>query len=139
MYLVETFLLSTHNIFAQKNSLTEVFLLSTHNNSSFGWEVRKLFFCYALLTRVLIIELFFNQNISGGYSKELSQWDGSFEHPKHMLKIMGRKYLQFYAEIFCLSKPVYNVCISALACMSSSINIFNKICDFSVKIKRGFM
>ena len=23
-----------------------------------------------------------------------------------MLKIMGKKYLQFYAEIFCLSKPV---------------------------------
>ena len=35
-----------------------------------------------------------------GYSKEPCQWDGSFEHPKHMLKLMGKKYLQF-----CLSKP----------------------------------
>ena len=26
-----------------------------------------------------------------------------------MLKIMGRKYLQFYAENVCLSKPVYLV------------------------------
>ena len=28
------------------------------------------------------------------------------KHPKHMLKFMGKKYLQFYAEIFYLSKPV---------------------------------
>ena len=32
--------------------------------------------------------------------------DGSFEYPKHMLKIQVRKYLQFYADNFCLSKPV---------------------------------
>ena len=86
-----------------------------------------------------------------GCSKEPSHGDGSFEHPKHMLKIMGkkifttlpvtdsylltktyvvdtqknrlhetvllstqnicqklwvRKYLQFYADNFCLSKSV---------------------------------
>ena len=41
-----------------------------------------------------------------GDSKEPSQWDGSFAHPKHMLKLWVRKYLQFYAEKFCLSKPV---------------------------------
>ena len=29
-----------------------------------------------------------------------------FEHAKHMLKLMGKKYLQFYADIFCLSKIV---------------------------------
>ena len=38
-----------------------------------------------------IIVSFLNQNICCGYSKELSQWDSSLEHPKHMLKIMGRK------------------------------------------------
>ena len=38
-----------------------------------------------------IIFLFLNQNICCGYSKEVSQWDGSFEHPKHILKIMGKK------------------------------------------------
>ena len=37
-----------------------------------------------------LIFLFLNQNICRGYSKEPSQWDGSFEHPKHMLKIMGK-------------------------------------------------
>ena len=40
---------------------------------------RKLFF------------LFLNQNICCGYSKEQSHREGSFEHPKHMLKLMGKK------------------------------------------------
>ena len=35
--------------------------------------------------------LFLNQNICCGYSKEPSQWDGSSEHPKHMLKMMDKK------------------------------------------------
>ena len=38
-----------------------------------------------------IVFLFLNQNIRCGYSKEPSQWDGSFERPKHMLKLMGKK------------------------------------------------
>ena len=33
---------------------------------------------------------FLNQNICCGYSKEPSQWDGSFEHPKHIIKLMGK-------------------------------------------------
>ena len=37
--------------------------------------------------------LFLNQNICCGYAKEPSQWDGSFEHPKHMLKSIGKKVL----------------------------------------------
>ena len=40
--------------------------------------------------------LFLNQNICCGYSnnsKETSQWDGSFEHPKHMFKLMGKKII----------------------------------------------
>ena len=38
-----------------------------------------------------LIFLFLNQNICCEYSKDPSQWDGSFEHPKHMLKLMGKK------------------------------------------------
>ena len=38
-----------------------------------------------------LIFLFLNQNICCGYSNEPSQSDGSFEHPKHMLKLMGKK------------------------------------------------
>ena len=42
-----------------------------------------------------LIFLFLNQNICCGYSKEPSQWDGSFEHPKHLLKLMGKKIFTF--------------------------------------------
>ena len=42
---------------------------------------RKLFF------------LFLNQNICCGYSKEPSHRDGSFEHPKHKLKLMVKKII----------------------------------------------
>ena len=41
-----------------------------------------------------IISLFLIQNICCGYSKEPSQRDGSFEHPKHMFKIMGKKIIK---------------------------------------------
>ena len=40
------------------------------------------------LTDFKLIFLFLNQNICCGYSK-----NGSFEHPKHMLKLMGKKIL----------------------------------------------
>ena len=32
--------------------------------------------------------------------------DGSFEYPKHMIKLKGKKYSHFYAQKFCLSKPM---------------------------------
>ena len=38
-----------------------------------------------------IFLLFLNQNICCGYSKEPSQWDGSFEHTKHQFKLIGKK------------------------------------------------
>ena len=47
-----------------------------------------------------IIFLFLNQNICCGYSKEPSRWDGSFEHQKHMLKLLGKKILQIYSQKF---------------------------------------
>ena len=37
------------------------------------------------------IFLFLNQNICCGYSKEPFRWDGSFEHPKRMLKLLCKK------------------------------------------------
>ena len=42
----------TYVLGAQKNRLIETVLLSTHN-ICFGREIRKLNFCYALLTEVL--------------------------------------------------------------------------------------
>ena len=53
-----------------------------------------------------IFFLFLNQNICCRCSKELSQLDGSIEHPKHMLKMMGMKIFTLFAEKFCLLKPV---------------------------------
>ena len=47
-----------------------------------------------LQIRVCIWKLFFlflNPNICCGYLKEPSQWDGSFEHPKHMFKLKGEE------------------------------------------------
>ena len=38
-----------------------------------------------------IIFVFLTQNICFEYSKEPSQWDGSFEHPKHMFKSLGKE------------------------------------------------
>ena len=44
--------------------------------------------------RVRTGKLFFlvlNQNICYWYSKEQSQCEGSFEHPKHMFKLMSKE------------------------------------------------
>ena len=38
-----------------------------------------------------IIFLFLNQKICCGYSNKTSQREGSLEHQKHMLKLMGKK------------------------------------------------
>ena len=44
--------------------------------------------------------LFLSQNICCGYSKELSQRDGSFEHPKQMFKLMDKKILTILGSKF---------------------------------------
>ena len=41
-----------------------------------------------------LFSLFLMQNICCGYSKEPSQWDGSFEHPKHMFKLLDKKIIK---------------------------------------------
>ena len=38
-----------------------------------------------------LIFLFLNQNALCGYSKESSQWDASFEHPKQMFLLIDKK------------------------------------------------
>ena len=52
---------------------------------------------------VKLFSLFLIQNICSGYSKEPSQWDGSFEHPKHILNWWVRNNLQIYANKISLS------------------------------------
>ena len=39
----------------------------------------------------LIVCFFWRQNISIGYSKQLPQWDGLFDHIDHMLKLADDK------------------------------------------------
>ena len=41
-----------------------------------------------------IIFFISHPKICCGYSKEPSQCDGSFEHPKHMFKLMGKKVIK---------------------------------------------
>ena len=53
-----------------------------------------------------LIFLILNKNICCGYSNESSQWDSSFEHPKHMLKWRDKKYSQLYS--FTTIQPCMN-------------------------------
>ena len=71
----------THMCLFQGNSIW--FSVSMSIQGSPGLKIR-------VCTKKLIF-LFLIQNICCGYSKEPSQWDGSFEHPKHMIKLMGKK------------------------------------------------
>ena len=57
-----------------------------------------------------IIFLFLNQNICCGYSKEPSRWDGSFEHPKHMIKLMDKKIIAILHKLFLLNWPYAILC-----------------------------
>ena len=50
----------------------------------------------------LNIFLFLNQNICCGYSKEPSQRDDSFEHPKLMFELVVKKLFTILQKIFCL-------------------------------------
>ena len=48
----------------------------------------------------------FNQNIWFWYSKESSQWEDSFEHPKQMLNLMSKKFFHnFKPNIFSSPEP----------------------------------
>ena len=65
---------------ARENTRTLIRLLQS--SSSF---INKYIDDKQDLSHRIIIFLFLNQNICCGYSKELSHWHSSFEHPKHIL------------------------------------------------------
>ena len=48
--------------------------------------MRNLFICFCCLK-------ISHPKLCCGYSKESSQQDCSFEHPKHMFKLMGKKII----------------------------------------------
>ena len=63
--------------------------------------------------------LFLNQNICCEYSKEPSRWDSSFEHPKHMFKLMDKKNNRNFMLKNCLTGPMlsgYRVYYSERLC-----------------------
>ena len=54
----------------------------------------------------------------------------SSEHPKHMLKLMGKKIFTIYAEKFCLSKPLMLqvTCVNFIfTAISSCLVLFNTL------------
>ena len=67
--------------------------------------------------------LFLNQNVCCGYLKEPSRWDGSFENPKHMFKLMDKKIITILRLNFLLNCPYKRspsiANIVALVCLCS--------------------
>ena len=72
-----------------------------------------------------LIFLYFNQNICCGYSKEPSQWDGSFEYPKHTFNLEVKNIYTNLRFKKCLSGHLRKYCKKniRLACKS---NYYNK-------------
>ena len=60
-----------------------------------GFMIKKTIKCNSKITFHI-----FNQNIWFRYSKESSQWEGSFEHPKQMLKLMSKKFSTVLSPTF---------------------------------------
>ena len=87
-----------------------MFLLRNKKKKIIDFEYSKEFKCSpGLQIRVCIgklFSLFLIQNICCGYSKESSQGDGSFEHPKHMFKLMGKKIIEILHNKISLSRPM---------------------------------
>ena len=71
-------------------SATPLSLFNNKNEEFNGVRTRKAGLQIRVHTGKLFF-LFLNQNLCCGYSKEPSQWDGSFEQPKHMFKLMGKE------------------------------------------------
>ena len=58
-----------------------------------NWSI-SVYTCFQLrVCYWIFFLLFLNLNICCGYTKEPSRWDGSFEHPKHMFILMGKKII----------------------------------------------
>ena len=77
----------------------------------------------------------FNHNIWYRYSKESSQWEGSFKHPKQILKLMSKKFSTILSPTFLAHRSrrlmgeliVYQwlwLCLSSILSILLSFNIF---------------
>ena len=61
-----------------------------------------------------IIFLFLDQNICCGCSKEPSQWDGSFEHPKHTFKLTDVKIITIFHSQNLPSGQKWKYCVALI-------------------------
>ena len=68
-----------------------VFAAHTHEVLESGFQIRVGIGNLFSLSRI--------QNICCGYSKEPSQGNGSFQPPKHMFKLMGKKIVKIFTQI----------------------------------------
>ena len=86
--VVEMFLFISYQTWAKYITLLWLYSNKSEYSSHYYYSGLHIRVCIGKL-----FSLFPIQNICCGYSKEPSQWDGSFEHPKHMFKLMGKKII----------------------------------------------
>ena len=94
--------------------------LEMNSSNWLRWEIQFRINGLSLRTKNLIFS-FLNHNICFGYSKEPSQWDGSFEHPKHMLQLIGKRIFKILHSNFCLYKPMVMILKSLMSWLKSEI------------------
>ena len=78
---------------------------------------------------------FSTKHIWCGYLKELSQWDGSFEQPQQMFKLINKKYSQFHAPKFCLSSAMYSLGVHATKLAPEVIEKFHAKLNWALNFK----
>ena len=96
---MDVFILYSWDYFIKKKNVWKKHYVSQQMSIFCTTQMIKEFFLYHYMTYECVTKnlnfLFLNQNICCGYSKEPSQWDSSFEHPKHMLKLTDKKIFIF--------------------------------------------
>ena len=68
-------------------------------------KYNRSFGCISLTTYLEDDFLFLNENICYGYSKEPSQWDGSFQHPKLIFQQLDMNIIAIKIQKCYLSGP----------------------------------
>ena len=101
-------------------------------------EKQFIFFSFGLVKNIFS---FLNQNICYGYSKEPSQWDGSFEHPKQTLKLTDKQIFSILHKIFTYTchynyySQHISICSNKSACLSD-VNSLSHFGHFKISTWR---
>ena len=81
-----------------------------------------------LFNQKLIFLFLINQVICCGYSKEPSQWDSSFEHPKQMFKLMDKKIFTILRSNFLFMVKVLKFQTPSKNAWTNSSDCFYPVC-----------